>query len=92
MTFTKNEMGVWIDGGFGMAHAMQKLAQMTGTLAKTDDDKEALKVLATGDPEKLSDDHWELDHATGMLEDVTSADLTWEWDGGDLLLIDMHEE
>jgi hypothetical protein len=88
--YTKEEIGCWIDGTFGLDHAMRKLAEIAEApiwLSDADSREiEAIAVLATGDPTKLSDDHHEFDLATDYLAQHTDDDLSWLWEGGDLIL------
>lgn len=82
--FTPEDVGQWIDGAFGHEHAMTKMADMLGDV----DSQRAQNLLAEYDDGELDDeseDEW-LDDATNALQEVTRDGLTWEWDGGDLLL------
>jgi hypothetical protein len=103
-TFTEKDVDCWIDGAFGTGHAMLKLREMIHNCPNISESveispgwcdsritvqvRELDTILATGDPEKLSDDYCEFDEAESILQDNTEEGLIWVWESGNLLLVD----
>ena len=93
--YTDEDIGQWIDGAFGDEHAVNKMQDMLGDVV--DATKGKGYAGATGDLLLAElEDEWEgedfdvqewLDDATDVLQRVTASDLTWEWDAGDLVLV-----
>jgi len=86
-TFTEKDVGCWIDGAFGTDHAMLKLRELIHTCPDIPE-KELDTILASADPQKLSDSYWEFDEAESILQDNTEEGLIWVWETGDLMLAD----
>jgi len=96
MTYTKEDIGCYIDGAFGMDHAMVKLAillidfmplSVNNTRQFPSEElAETYEILLSGDESKLSDDYSELNDATDILQEHTEDGLVWIWDAGDLIL------
>jgi hypothetical protein len=94
--FNASDVGCWIDGVYGLDHAMSKLAIMLIDSVPLDQNNlasfpstnlaEVYDVLTSGNVDKLADDHGEFNDATEYLESVTTDGLVWIWDAGDLIL------
>lgn len=70
--YGKSEMGCWIDGAFGHDHAHEKIASMLGWKGRN--------------PGDCTIDYCSLDDDTEKLYETTDLNLSWIWDGGDLIL------
>lgn len=106
-TFTERDLGCWIDGASGIGNTMLKLREMIHNCPNISESVESSPgwcdsritvqvreldtILATGDPEKLSDDYGELNEAESILHDNTEEGLIWVWEAGDLFLADESE-
>lgn len=90
--FTVVGLGTWIDGAFGVDHAVQKMASdLLPTVVRRSSDaalQDAAQELMDEYDNDLEEDDWDewLDDATEVVQDATEPGLTWEWDGGDLVL------
>ena len=82
--YTKEDIGCWIDGAFGLDHAASVLAGMLPYTILTNEGKKCVNRLRAS---RISDDHWEFDYATELLYDYTAKDLLWVWEAGDLILV-----
>jgi hypothetical protein len=88
--YNDKDIGQWIDGAYGLEHAVNK---MQGMLADVEDAGGAVGaeagVVLSELPDDLGEDFDEqewLDDATDLLQRATASDLTWEWDAGGLVL------
>jgi len=86
MTYTKEDVGCYIDGAFGMDHACDVLANLVGAVLTEASSREKIVLGLRLDHKRLSDDHSELDDATDILQEHTEDGLVWIWDAGDLIL------
>ena len=93
--YDDGDIGQWIDGAFGDEHAVNKMQDMLGDVVDATKGKgyagaTADLLLAELEDERDGEDfdvqEW-LDDATEVLQNVTASDLTWEWEGGDLALV-----
>ena len=82
--FTRDDIGCWIDGAYGIDHAADKLAAMLLDCGET----AAAQMLAVRDEDFISD---EIDDATELLDQYTAEGLSWYWTAGDLILTDDPE-
>jgi hypothetical protein len=90
--YTDQDMGVHIDGTYGHDHAMQKMASMLGDV---DSIRAGTLLEEYDDGSSSMDDEFQgewLDDATEALQEVTDPKLSWEWDGGDLVLREAEED
>jgi len=88
MRYTEKDLGCWIDGAYGIGSGMKKLCDMVSNgLVKSQSDQAISRVLDSGDPTRLSDDHGEFDRATELIQDNTESGLVWVWEVGDLVLM-----
>lgn len=94
-TFTASDMGCWVDGAFGMDHAIRKLRDLVTRIDKSHKLLEEYHAEIVGNSLKqwITDGYageW-LDDATEVLQDHTSPGLVWIWEAGDLILMDESE-
>jgi len=87
--------GVFIDGAFGMDHAVEVMCGLLRVVIRSlgrkgSEDETAETLLAEYDNEELAEEdygEW-LDEATEVLEAHTAPGLSWIWEAGDLILTD----
>ena len=83
-SYTENDIGCWIDGAFGLDHAASVLAEMLPYSLLHPAEKKCINRLRAN---LISDDHWEFDFATELLDTFTAPGLIWVWEAGDLILV-----
>lgn len=88
IVFDNRDLGTWIDGAYGTAHALEKMASMVARVM-TPEASELLEEFEEGIDEEYESE-W-LDDATEELNAATEEGLSWVWDGGDLILTDEEE-
>lgn len=89
IVFTSKDMGTFIDGAHGEAHAIRKMAGLIAEVLTP----EASVLLEEYENDAVDDEYaqeW-LDNATDELYEATEEGLNWVWDGGDLILTDEEE-
>lgn len=89
-----NTTGCYIDGTFGQEATRTTLANMIDGLFGCPDESDGafVKAIQTALAGSMSDDDWESDAATDVLNANTPTAFTFIWEAGDLLLIDTTEE
>lgn len=86
--------GVFVDGAYGEDHAVEVVAGLLKRVLRVTDDKEAEKLLDEYENEELEEEfygEW-LDDATDVLNENTAPGLVWEWEAGDLILLDEEDD
>lgn len=86
----KNNTGTFIDGAYGEEHAVEVMAGLLERVVRATDDEEAQRLLDEFDDDKLDpefESEW-LDDATEVLQRTTAPGLVWEWEAGDLILME----
>lgn len=93
--YSDKDIGQWIDGTFGDEHTVNKMQDMLGDVADETGGKgyagaTAELLIAELEDERDGEDfdvqEW-LGDATDVLQHATASDLTWEWDAGNLVLM-----
>lgn len=93
--YSDNDIGQWIDGALGDEHAVNNMQDMLGDVVDKTNGKGYAGATADLLLAELEDDRdgedfdvqeW-LDDATDVLQHATESGLTWEWDAGNLVLM-----
>jgi hypothetical protein len=88
LAFTTEDCGTFADGTFGHGHIRNRLADLVRAVDGGLGNSEFLEIEASlAGP--MPDDCWDEDRAIELLEDVSSGDVAWCLDGGDLLLVEV---
>lgn len=97
-----NDVGTYIDGALGVDHALDRMHDLLVATAKRirEEDEAITKLLMEVDvrPGPVSSmglvdeakDEW-LEEATRALEAHTADGLVWQWDAGDLILVNASQ-
>jgi hypothetical protein len=85
--------GCFIDGAYGEEHAVQVMAGLLQRVMRATGDEEANELLVEYDDDLDPEDFGEwLDDATDVLQNNTADGLVWEWEAGDLCLMDEDDD
>jgi len=86
--YTANDCGCWIDCAYGPEHARDKLADMLKECRAYAplDTQRTIDEICEQLTKSMSDDDWETDAGTDLLNEYTAEGLVWIWDAGDLIL------
>jgi hypothetical protein len=84
--YTSSDIGCWVDGAYGIDHALAKIADMLSDLPSAQ--SSSLARLLREDTESADE---MLDEACDLLAEHTDPGLIWVWVGGDLLLLREEE-
>ena len=82
--WSRKEVGVWIDGTYGLDHARAKLWRMVYTTYPSTNVYAELIESLKGD---APDGPWDEDEALDALNDACEDGLSFEWYEGDLMLV-----
>jgi len=81
MIFTYEDTGLWISGGRGRAYFMGRLCNLLRKIGASD----------LADEMEQTDDETTINEAVDILQEHTSGNLEWVYDGEDLILVPQYE-
>lgn len=91
--FDESDTGTYIDGAYGESHAISKMRDLLGTVIHAGVPEEVAAHRLEAEDVQEGDEfvnEW-FDEATEVLQSVTAPGLVWDWEAGDLVLLEESE-
>lgn len=90
--FDEGDVGTWIDGAYGEAHAIDKMRELLAVVIQAGIRNAEVTALEAEDVNEGDEfvNEW-FDEATEVLQSVTAPGLVWYWEAGDLILLPEEE-
>ncbi len=96
--FDQGDVGQHIDGALGERHAVDCMLELLHAIVeeykignRARSARSLIIEMEDGGVDEEFNTEW-LDDATDALQDATEPGLVWEWDGGDLVLLEDEGE